>query len=421
MFAGSTEAAHPTDIAQNTVGADAEVPFSLFEGDGLQIVYTRLGLSNWTRFRLTKRCLLAVMLTWVPVAMLALWRGFVGGGASPTNFFADFAAYAQFLVAMPLFVLAEPIIDSSTREAAQQFLMCGIIKPEDGHTVNRIHAVIRRARKSYWSDLACIVTAYTLSLAILPSIFDARAMPDWHAQVQGISRTLTAPGIWEFFIALPLLNYTWLRFTWKIFLWIFYLHRISRLHLQLHPIHPDLTGGIGFVSEAQARFAVFLLAYGISNITATVGYEIVILHYDFSVPSVWGPIVGFALGAPLLFTLPLFMFTKQLFRSKKRALAEYRPRVTEHSRRLEARWLLGARAILPGPPTQEEVQELAEFTALGTLFSRVEQMRVVPLDLQSAGQLVGSTFGALATLLPLLHAEGAFGKIFEAIGKLFGR
>src|SRR5882757_5843072 len=125
---------------------------------------------------------------------------------------------------------------------------------------------------------------------------------------------LTAAGLWEFCIALPLLNYIWLRFIWKIFLWCYYLYRVAYLDLELHPTHPDLTGGIGFVSETQGRFALFILAYCISNIAATVGYEIAVLNYDFATLPVWGPVVGFAIGAPLLFTLPLFMFTKQLFR-----------------------------------------------------------------------------------------------------------
>ena len=57
---------------------------------------------------------------------------------------------------------------------------------------------------------------------------------------------------------------------------------------------------------------------------------------------------------------------------------------------------------------------------LGAMFSRIEHMRVVPFDLRSFGQLVGSTFGSLATLLPLLHANGDLANILEAIGKLFG-
>ena len=120
----NVETARPAapDPAHEQSAPYSKVPFSLFEGDGLHLVYTQLGLSNHARFHLVKRCLLVIMLTWAPLAVLALRQGLVGGGISPTNFFADFAAYAQFLLVMPLFVLAEPIIDSSTREAAEQFL-----------------------------------------------------------------------------------------------------------------------------------------------------------------------------------------------------------------------------------------------------------------------------------------------------------
>ena len=67
-----------------------------------------------------------VLLTWVPVALLALLGGNYGGGVVATNFFADFSAYAQFVIAMPLFMLAEPIIDTSTRSAAREFVADGI-------------------------------------------------------------------------------------------------------------------------------------------------------------------------------------------------------------------------------------------------------------------------------------------------------
>ena len=157
--------------------------------------------------------------------------------------------------------------------------------------------------------------------------FGPHPSPTWHVQSYAHWRTFSLAGAWAFLIALPILNYLWLRFIWKILLWIFYLRQVSRMRLELHPTHADLTGGIGFISEAQSRFAVFILGYGISNVAASVGYEITILHYDFTTLPVWGPLVGFSIGAPLLFTLPLFMFTRQLFRAKRRALAIYRRRV----------------------------------------------------------------------------------------------
>jgi hypothetical protein len=226
---------------------------------------------------------------------------------------------------------------------------------------------------------------------------------------------LTGAGAWEFLVALPLLNYTWLRFIWKILVWTFYLNRVSVMRLDLHPTHPDLTGGIGFISYAQSRFAVFILAYGISNVAATVGYEIAVLHYGLTMMPVWGPLVGFTIGAPLLFALPLLMFTEQLYRSKRHALALYRERVTEHSRLVEKHWLGTDRGA---QSAAEEVRELAELSTLGTMFSRIETMRVVPFDLRSFGQLIGSSFGSVALILPILHVNGSVTGIFDAIGKL---
>jgi hypothetical protein len=394
-----------------------EAHFSLFDGDRLNRLFAVLHAPQDGRFRVIKRCVIVVLVTWVPVAVLALYSGLLGGGMTTTNFFADFAAHAQFLIAMPLFMLAEPIVEVSTRTADRQFIDCGIIRAQDMQKLHRVHVMIRRLRLSLWPDIAFVAIAYALSLAILVPEFSAHPLPTWHVKDYAHWRTLTAAGVWEFLIALPVLNYTWLRFVWKIVLWTVYLERVSRMRLELHPAHPDLTGGIGFISATQGRFAVFILAYGISNVAATVGYEIAILHYDLSAMPVWGPLLGFTIVAPLLFTLPLLMFTAQLYRSKQQALALYRERVTEHSRIVEKRWLNRNRE---GESAAEEVRELTELSALGTMFTRIETMRVVPFDLRSFSQLLGSSLGSIAVLLPLLHANANLTGIFDAIGKLLG-
>jgi hypothetical protein len=404
--------------AQSAVSAlNGAESFSLFDGDWLNRVYSKLSISSHARFGIFKRCMAVVMLTWIPVAILALVSGHASGGLIATNFFADFAAYAQFLVGLPLFMVAEPVIDRSTRGVAKQLISCGIVRPEDRGRLYDVHRLIARMRRPYWSDLICILIAFSFSAAILIPEFGPHPLPTWHVGGNGQWPMLTAPGIWEFLIALPLMNYTWMRLIWKILLWIFYLERVARMHLDLHPTHPDLTGGIGFISEAQGRFAIFILAYGISNVAATVGYEIVILHYNFEALPVWGPLILFAVGAPLLFTTPLLMFTNQLYRSKSRALAVYRERVTAHSRSVESRWF---KDNPEAQSTSDEIRQLAELTTLNAMFSHIQNMRVVPFDLRSLAQLLGSSFGSVATVLPFLHFNGQLTNIFEVIGKLFG-
>jgi hypothetical protein len=395
-------------------GSPTGVHFSLFEGDGLQRVYGRLRLSRFSRFRLLKRCTLMVLLTWIPVALLACIGGNYGGGLIATNFFADFAAYAQFLIGMPLFMLAELIIDTSTRGAAREFVSDGIVRVEDLPRLEHINAQIKRLRTSLWPDVVCIALAYAMSSVILVPEFGSSPLPTWHVQDWPLGRTLSLPGWWEFVVAIPLMNYTWLRLIWKTSLWIYYLQRLSRMRLELYPTHVDLTGGIGFISRAQGQFAIFILAYGISNVAATVGYEIAILHYDLGKLPVWGPPAAFAVGAPLLFTLPLLMFTRQLYRSKRRALAIFRRRVTEHSRKIESSWQSTASS---SDSAAEEIRFLTELTTLGTMFTRIQTMRVVPFDLRSFMQLSGSSLGSIATLLPFLHISGNFPGILETVSK----
>jgi len=404
--AGPAPAAHPA----------TPVAFSLFEDDNARRFYAAMGLGARVRFRHAKRACVLMIVTYLPIALLAILQGLYDTVATPTNFFADFAAYAQFLVALPLYIVAEPVIDASTRDAAKQFLACGIVRPADAPKVAEIHAAIARARAARWPDLACIGLAYLFSLVILVPQFGADPLPTWHVQGDANARRMTAAGVWAFFVSIPLLNYIWLRLICKILLWIYYLYRITRLHLELHPMHADVTGGIGFISETQGRFALFILAYGIGNVAAPVGYQVSVLNYDLSILPVWGPLVLFGLGAPALFTLPLLMFTKQLHRSKKRALAAYRERVTEQSRRVEEHWLYRERPESP----EQDARALSELATLTSIFSRIERMRVVPFDLRSFGQLVGSSLGAIATLLPLLYGKGELAPIVEAIGRLVG-
>lgn len=411
--------AHPApQLAASSPGSThVATPFSLFEGDWMQATYASLHLGSHRRWYKTKRCFVAAVVTYLPLAVLAWRQGLYDAAVSPTNFFADFAAYACFLVALPLFLLAEIVIDASTREAAEQFVRCSVVRAEDLPRLERVYATIARLRRSRWLDLVWVAFAYGLSLAILVPQFGPEPLPTWHVMGDEHSRRLTAPGFWEFFVALPILNYVWIRLIWKTMMWIYYLYHVSRFKLDLLPAHPDLTGGIGFVSEAQGRFALLILAYGISNVAAPVGYQVAVLNYDISVMPVWAPLLGFAVGAPLLFTLPLFMFTKQLHRTKEHALATYRERAVVLLRSFERQWLRHERPERHDPAA-EEIRMLAEQNALDAVYNRIHRMRVVPFDLRSFAQLLGSTFGAIATVLPLLHAKGELHEIMEVASKL---
>ncbi len=396
-------------------------PFSLFDGDLLNRVFSRIGLQSRRGVDIAGRCLVAVALTWVPMAILAVLQGLYSTRIDARNFFADYAAYAQCLVALPLFIIGERIVTRSTREAANEFLDTGVVDPGDLEVVDGIHREVERLRHWWLPELIAIGLAYALAAAtILPEWF-TDSMRTWHTGAGDDPATriftifgLTLPGTWAMLVALPILNYWWLRLGWKVIIWTLYLYRISRRHLVLVASHPDQTGGIGFVSEVQSTFAIIIFAYGISNVAAVIAYKVGIEHAPLTLPPVWGPALGFIIGAPLLFTLPLLMFTKQLFRTKRRALALYREQALRHAVAFEAQWLAGEH----GMATDAGAAALLNINSVATVFGRVEKMRVVPFDFESALQLIGSTVGSVATVLPLLRIEGPLKEWLEFLSAL---
>ena len=387
------------------------IQFSLFDGDWVNRLFSSIRVGGRRPRDLAARCLILVGLTWVPLAVLAFLGG-VGKGAGGENFFKDIAAYMQLILGLPLFVIAERIVSVHTREAAMQFVSTGAIRHRDAPRLDKFHTTIERFRKSITADLVCVAIAYFLSvMTILPLIDDEKRT--WHAYISegGIHEVLSAAGWWELLVALPLLNYWWLRWIWKIILWSWYLFRLSRFRLRLVASHPDRTGGIAFLSDVQTRFGLVILAYGITNVASTIAKSEGATLTDHSV---WGPLVGFIIGAPLLFTIPLFMFTKQLHRAKKRAVERYHRRAIERAVAFEQKWLD------PRSHGKHDAAAEAELTGLSNLnavYENIRRMRVVPFDARSFLELTMQTVGSLLPILPYLGIPEPNLKMLESLYK----
>ena len=71
-----------------------------------QALLHRLGLRSGSDGATGRRAVLSVLVAWVPLVILAQLQG-LAVGTSQASLLQDFAAYARFLVAVPLLVLAE--------------------------------------------------------------------------------------------------------------------------------------------------------------------------------------------------------------------------------------------------------------------------------------------------------------------------
>lgn len=375
------------------------IPFSLFEGDLVTRIFQRLGMGSYRATDLVKRSLCLIVLTWGVLAALAVWSNVHWTQGPGKNVFLDFAAYGQLLLGLPMFLVAERVIDWQTREAARGFVTTGVVEPGDAVRLVRINWKLKQARHQVWPDVLCIIAGYALTAAwMIPEMYNDRLT--WHAMVQsGDHQVLTGPGVWELICVGPLTTYWWLRWSVKVLLWTWYLYQVSRLRLNLVPSHPDRTGGIGFLSDTQTKFGWVILAYGVSYVAPTILYKLKFEGATMYVLSIWGYAASFAIGAPLLFTLPLFMFTRQLFQAKARALEVLQERSMERAKAFEEKWL---KACSSGHYELMSGSDLAGLNALNQVYDHIHKMRVVPFDLRSFSELVGSALGPLVPLLPYL-------------------
>lgn len=377
--------------------------FSLFEGDLVNRLFSKIKVGGRHPTDLLLRMVIILGITWVPMALLSFLTPVPASAKDADKFFYDFAAYAQFFVGIPLFIIAERIVSENVLNAARDFYGSGVVRDADKPVLEDAERTVALMRWRLKPELICIGIAYYFSfMAIGVEMFSHDAgMVTWHSDpIKGdgiLTNWMTPAGWYALLIALPIQSYWWLRWVWKITIWYWYLNQVSKLQLVLVASHPDHTGGIAFLSEVQSKFAIIILAFAISSIVATVGYKLGVENAPADMPAVWGMVAGFIVVAPTLFLSPLLLFTKQLHRTKERALRQFRERAVAAALRVEEGWLAG-----PGTDESEARarDDLARINLLTGFYERISDMRVVPFDLRSAAQLIGSAVGPMIPLLP---------------------
>ncbi|MCO6431979.1 MAG: hypothetical protein J5J00_14060 [Deltaproteobacteria bacterium] len=392
--------------------------FSLFEGDPLSRFFLLFGIRSRGVSAFAGRFLFLLIVTFLPTAFFCLWSGFGPGKPRALNFFADAAALSQAFLGYPMFIIAEMVIGIKTRTTAKHFSESGLVQPADLGELDNIHEKIAQIRHRLAPDLVCLFLAFACSgLWLWEEVHNS--YDTWHALGAPGVQSPTLAGWWVALVGIPIFNYWWLRWIWKVSIWCYYLRRVSKLDLRLIASHPDMTGGLGFLSSTQGSFAILVFAFGIGIIAPLIGYKVDIENASLMSFSVGGPLVAFVIGAPLFFTLPLLFFTKRLSRVKKRAEDAYQDRATEAALYFEKSWLTAC----SGDDCSNLLgSNLSAMNNLNQAYNHIKLMRVVPFDTRSFSQLTASTFGSLLPLLPkFFDIPEPVSQIIEALKPLFGK
>jgi hypothetical protein len=262
-------------------------------------------------------------------------------------FLRDFAVQARFLLSVPLLLFAETIVGSHWARAAGHFVSSGLVGDED-------------------------IAQFVL-------------------------------------FCVPLFQFLVLRWLWWQFLWGQFLWRVSKLHLQLIPTHPDEAAGLAFVGEAQRSFRIVLFAFSIvvSGVLANaVVYDHVPLR-DLTVP-----IVIYLIAAGAIVLTPLAVFLPILHRTRRLGLNQYGTLGTAYTSSFHKKW------IAPEHPPAEpllgtsDIQSLAD---LGNSFGIIKKMNSIPMGSRTLMQMA---WACLIPMAPLLLTVASLEELLKMLAKL---
>jgi hypothetical protein len=375
----------PEDEADDAL--DSTFPTPAFPFDGVRFPPP---LSGGTTGRaILFRALGAILIAWVPMAVLSAVEGLALGPTRRESFLLDVAAYSRFLIALPLLIMAEgfalPLLGHIVRHLARPELLPETERP-------RYDAAVARASRLVRSPLAAMIM---IAVAYVATIQAGRAaypadVETWVTATTNGARALSWAGLWRTFVSQPLYVVLVLMWLWRAAVWAIFLRKVSRLELRLVASHPDHMGGLRFVMASLRAFSPVGLALAV-GISGTIAERVIV---GGTRVTEFAPVIGIVVVVLLLlFVGPLFVLSKPLKKIRTRAIFSYGRLASGVGYHFEREWLRPAEDVPAG------ALQSAEFSATTDLYSIITNantVRVIPIDLNGVVPLV------LAILLPFV-------------------
>jgi hypothetical protein len=362
----------------------------IFDGGPPLRLEKSLGLIKPNERRSVQRAVLVVLIAWAPLIILSAIESLVLEENRLGSLIGDLTVISRYLIAAPLFILAEEFTIFRIGQIARHFIDAGIVTSRDRP---RFEAIIGQARRFLTSasvELLVVVLAY-LATIVLTQTFPTEDIPPWH-KASGGSEGYSWAGWWHALVSVPVGLVLLLGWLWRIFIWGFFLFRVSRLDLQLVAAHPDLVGGLQFVGLSVRAFLV--LAFAIST-TVAGGVAHRVLYGGASFFSFSYVIIAIVVISLLLFVGPLLVFGGKLVEARRRGMIDYGGLAEAVGRQLERKWLDDRKNA---DEEALDVQHFSATTDLYQLVSNVYQMKPFPIATQDLIALI------VVTLLPFLPA-----------------
>jgi len=348
-----------------------------------------------------------ILVTWLPLLVLTAAAGATTGGFK-VPFLYDLDVHVRFLLALPLLIGAELFVHRRMRLLVLQFSERGIVVPEDRPRYDAIIDATVRMRNSIPVEVGLLAVSTTLGYWLWRQHISLH-VGTWYAAMDAAGEEhLTLAGWWYAFVSLNLFRFVLLRWYYRIVIWYVFLFRVSRLSLDLNPLHPDRAGGIGFVGSSARALTPVLLAHTLA-ISGAIGGRI--LHENAKLPQFQTEIALVIGLLAVLVILPLTFFAVALENARRQGTREFGLLASQYVDRFRAKWLHGK------PPEGEQLVGSADIQSLadlGNAYGVVQEMRMLPGNWQTVLRL------AIVVALPFAPLLLTMFPFNELIGRVVG-
>lgn len=384
--------------------------FSLARGGAFERFLERGRIVGDGSLRPMRAAFLLLVVTWAPLLLLSIAAGTAWGTSVQIPFALDLVSQVRLLVALPLVIYAESVVDPRLGTVVSFLRDGGLVSARAMEGFDEAFGSLSRSRASRATELGVLALVIAGIVLLLAGPGRARLALDlttWWLTGPAGDKQLTAAGWWYGLVSVPVFQFIFALWAWRMALWGRFLWKVSRLELALVPAHPDRVGGLGFLYAGQSSFTVIFVAIG-AVFSATIGNQI--LHEGRRLAEFQTEIAFFIAVCAALVIGPLVLFAPSLAAAKRTARPKYSLLGNRLARQFDAEWVEAPRA--EGLTESPLVSALADF---GASFSAVSEMRALPVDARGAMQLLVTL---ALPFIPLLLTEMSAREVAQGLMKV---
>jgi len=313
---------------------------------------------------------------------------------------SDIVPHVRLLIAIPLLLVADIIIDPATSSATRDLERSGVVPTEEQPRLHSALMKMRSARDSVWPDVVIILLAFGITLIFKPGYGESAleaTSTSWLWSEHDGNIQYSAAGWWHLLVSGPMFQVILFRWLWRFYIWSVFMFRVSRLPLALRPTDPDQSGGLGYLGVAQQYFVAVFLAFA-TVASSTIAHDILSEGSTFREERLQIAILVVAFTA--IIYGPLLFFTKQLASARLRGLREYGYLSYRLSEAFHEKWIAKKRdGVGKELLASMDPSAMADYSAT---FDNVRSMRPIPASLRNAMTTVGIL---VVPFLPLVFTE----------------